>query len=884
MKTRIIFLLLIVCPLFIRAQVIYTGFVKSKDSKPISSASIILKNNDGSIISYTTTTQNGSFKLSGNSIEKGRILEVNMLGFKKSTTQILESITNYNIYIEESAINIQDVVIRNKPIVKFNRDTLTYRAADFANKQDRVIGDVLKNMPGIEVAENGKISYNGKNISNFYIDGDNLLDDKYNIATRSIPKDAVEFIQVIEKDQPIKMLRGKTHSDNVAINITISDKAKLKPVGSISLGGGIPDRFDENGSIMFFGKKYKGINYLKTNNIGIDPSQDLTAHNLNDYLNRIENNKPFPLLSVGSVGNPDIPQKRHLFNRAGLINVNNLFNLKNDLQLKTNAWYMTDKQSKNYAKTNSIYLPENTFHFIEDQQNITKPIQFRTQITLNLNKDKNYFNNIFITDFNPIQQKNTMIANGVFLNQELQNKNFDISNELNLLSTLKSGKIINFYAYINRVNQPENLSISPGILIPQLNNNIPYSAAFQHVNVPTWFTNNYASMRFQSGKISQTYKAGFKLNQQQMQTELMLRQQNEMLTSPQINTANDLNWLKFTAYTEGIFEYKSQKLTSTLYLPFNHQRFYYNDEYHNYKGNLVRNFLNPRIALRYDTGTEHFVNFSYGLENTIGNINDIYKGIILTNYRNLIANNTVLPEQQTNSAILNFNYKKAITLFFFNIQAVYTNTYSNTIAAATISNNLQQRILLPLENNTYNYSLGINTSKYWFPLRTILTGSVSITKNNSNQLQNHTLFPIQNIITNYKAGLTTKITPHINFNYNSNYIDSKTKTEKEINTPKFEQLKQEFSATSTFMNNVFLTLSANHINTRQSKQISLNYFFADVNTRVKINKLKTDFELAVTNITNIKRYEAIYLSANSYTSTAYTIPGRIIMLKATFSY
>jgi hypothetical protein len=72
--------------------------------------------------------------------------------------------------------------------LRVHGDTTDYKVSDFSSPQDRVIGDVIKKLPGIDVAKDGKISYNGKSISGVYIGGDNLLDDKYNIATNSYPQ------------------------------------------------------------------------------------------------------------------------------------------------------------------------------------------------------------------------------------------------------------------------------------------------------------------------------------------------------------------------------------------------------------------------------------------------------------------------------------------------------------------------------------------------------------------------------------------------------------------------------------------------------------------------------------------------------------------------
>lgn len=81
-----------------------------------------------------------------------------------------------------------------------------------------------------------------------------------------------------------------------------------------------------------------------------------------------------------------------------------------------------------------------------------------------------------------------------------------------------------------------------------------------------------------------------------------------------------------------------------------------------------------------------------------------------------------------------------------------------------------------------------------------------------------------------------------------------------------------------------MTLSAEHIFTRQIAQPDLNYVFADLNLRYKFIKLKTDLEFSLTNIANIKKFEANFISVNSFTSGTYYIPGRVALVKATFSF
>src|ERR1700740_849874 len=83
--------------------------------------------------------------------------------------------------------------------------------------------------------------------------------------------------------------------------------------------------------------------------------------------------------------------------------------------------------------------------------------------------------------------------------------------------------------------------------------------------------------------------------------------------------------------------------------------------------------------------------------------------------------------------------------------------------------------------------------------------------------------------------------------------------------------------------NMQLKLSGEHYFTRQQGNPDLKYFFADASAKFRIKSWKTDFELSAVNILNVKTYNALYLSANTLIANSYTLPGRIVLLKAMFN-
>ncbi|WP_131537397.1 TonB-dependent receptor [Pedobacter nototheniae] len=879
-----VFLFLGIASSFAQKQI--KGKVKDINGKGVESVNVNLKDTEGNIVSFTRSNAKGDFNIQLKSDDViGYSIEASSIGYKKSAFKITDLNSAPEIVLQHSETDLETVTVKNRPSLSARGDTLNYRPGDFADKQDRSIGDVLKKMPGIEVAEDGKISYNGKAISNFYVDGDNLLDDKYNIGTKSIPKDAVDKVQVIQNDQPIKMMRKNNMSDDVALNLVLKDEARLKIMGDATLGAGTPNRFDGNLTAMLFNKKLKFINNIKGNNIGIDPGIDLTSHNLTDYLKRLDNDKPSGLLSTGAAGVPSLPQSRYLFNKAGLINLNNLYKFNTDLQLRANLYYLYDERKQQYNKFSETYLPDQTIRYTELQNNEIYPQKLRGQFNLNGNADKYYLNNNLVIDYNPFKTKSNININNTPANQLLKSQTFDLSNEFNYRRKLKSEDVINLYSYLNRTTQPEELNVVPGLNADLINNGIPYAALNQYVSLPTWYTNNYLSFAFVNSKFTQTYKAGFNVQNQELNSSLYRVQNNQTSELASVNAVNNLNWLKTKLYTEASYDYAGEKIKAGITLPLSYNAISYNDPTNALDKDLKKVFINPSLNFKYQTGIENYVTASYSFKNDLGGIDDVYRGTILRNYRSFFANNAPISESKTHNVSAGFNFRKAMQMFFLNLNIGYNNTELNTISSYTLNNNIQQRVVLPLKNYQKSLFLNANASKYIFALRSTVTAGVNVSQSEYQQLQNKDLLPIEAQSISYKGGIEAKIASFMSWSYLATYSvsNNKAKVAESIKN-NFQQLRQQSTLSFVTFKNVFINLSAEHLFTHQASQPNLKYLFADANIKYKLDKLKTDLEFGLTNLTNIKTFDAIYLSANSLTSGSYTIPGRVAMLKVRFNF
>jgi hypothetical protein len=459
----------------------------------------------------------------------------------------------------------------------------------------------------------------------------------------------------------------------------------------------------------------------------------------------------------------------------------------------------------------------------------------------------------------------------------------DISNEFNYMKTFKTNKIIELYSYLNRSTEPENRVIDPGLNPDIFNNGVAYRQLTQTADIPTWFTNNYVGYKIPGNKVTQSYRAGFSLQSQTLKSDLNVTQLNKTANLLGDSAVNNLDWQRRKLYAEAAYDLPGDTWKVNISLPVNYLNIDYKDGYYGLDKSLSRLYFNPRLFVKYQSGIENYFSAGYSFRNDIGSIQDVYNGYILKNYRSLYANNASLTERKTQSANLGFNFRRAIQLFFFSINASYTHQNANNIASSIITNNIQQRIVLPYNNNIDSWGLAGNISKYAFSLRTTFSAGLAVQTTKLNQILNNLILPYNTVSKSVNFGADTKVSSKVNFSYKAGYDQTTSKSSAVTSTSKFERLIQQASVNYNPLDNVFFAISGDHYYTHQQQANDLKYMFADASIRYKFKKVKADVELSAQNLFNTKTYSALYLSANTFTQSSYTIPGRFMLAKVTFT-
>ncbi len=272
MKYYLSTLILFFCGLSF-SQVKLEGKVKDSLGNPLELANIIAINKATSALdSYGITNDEGKYRLD---LKKNTAysIQVSYIGMK-SMTQVIETgdsnaVQNFTLQ-EDNAL--EEVELTYEMPVTISGDTLVYNADSFNKGTERKLEDVLENLPGVEINDDGQVEVEGKVVSKLMVEGKDFFDGDTKLATKNIPSNAVDKVQVLKNYSEVRQLGGVTNNqNNVAINIKLKEGKKNFWFGNVTAGAGDSDNktlYLAQPKLFYYSPDYS-INFIgDLNNIG----------------------------------------------------------------------------------------------------------------------------------------------------------------------------------------------------------------------------------------------------------------------------------------------------------------------------------------------------------------------------------------------------------------------------------------------------------------------------------------------------------------------------------------------------------------------------------------------------------------------------------------
>ncbi|MDP4703473.1 MAG: carboxypeptidase-like regulatory domain-containing protein, partial [Polaribacter sp.] len=214
--------------------------VKDSIGTPLEMANVIaIDDVSKAIASYGFSDAKGFYRLDLKN-NTSYTVKISYIGFKEISTIVKTTTADIvkNFTMKEDNM-LDGINIVTKMPVTISGDTISYNADSFKNGTERKLEDVLKKLPGVEVNAAGQIEVEGKVVEKITIDGKDFFSGDTKLATKNIPSNAIDKIQVLRNFSDVSQLSGvQNNEDRVAINIKLKEGKKNFWFGDVTAGIG----------------------------------------------------------------------------------------------------------------------------------------------------------------------------------------------------------------------------------------------------------------------------------------------------------------------------------------------------------------------------------------------------------------------------------------------------------------------------------------------------------------------------------------------------------------------------------------------------------------------------------------------------------------------
>lgn len=846
------------------AQSIISGWVSDKsDKKPIDGVVITLLNSDDEIAAYGITKHDGSFTIQIQSNAPTFMLHARLLGYKNHTQRIENKSQLLYIQLDFGEIELREVVVKSKPM--WNReDTIVYSVGAFKSLGDKTIGDLLKKLPGIEVSETGGIKYQGESINKFYIEGLDLLEKRYGIATNNVPVDAVQNVEVIENHQPLKTLKELVPSSNAAINLRLKNDKMARPVGTVTVGTGYADNWLwlAEAFALSAAKKQQFIVMYKGNNAAKDIASELSTQTLSiDNLQDESGYSQKTLLNPQTSSYPPLEKKRYLFNNSHIVSANNLWKTNANSQLRLNFHYLNNVLKEDIFRNSEYLMPDGTLKIEEHNTLSHRTNSVDAAITFTNNSPGFYLNNALTWSGNWNKVSSLVEMNRLGVHQRFNLPSQVIKNELRYVK--RSGeRVWDFTSFAVYSSQPEWLSVRVDTL---------ESTQFQHAKLSGFYTRNstYYSVGF--GNSSLIVKGAAEASIDNYRTDLTHPVFKDSISS---NLTSDYFVLELIP----TYMYRNDKLTFNADVSLKNHHLTVADKKHHFL------FTNPSLSVNYRFSPMLSVNAGYKLTHTMGDFMDITNSYLMSAYRNFNIRSGILARNKRQSLRIGLRYRNPLTTFFCNTSLVYAPSRRNTVATQYFVGTESVNSVRELSTHSRMWLWMGYVGKYFATIRTNTSLNISYNLLKSERQQQGILYPISASGWSLMPKINMKLSDASSISYQT--IATKRIThiaQKEtVSQSSMWQITQQLFAYYLLGKNWQFSGRLEHAYNEIGKQNTVKMFFCDFGISYKQTQM--ELTLSVNNLLNEKSYAySIYNGLDRF-DYEYQLHPRMIILGMSWKF
>ena len=766
------------------------------DGASLESATIYAeKVNDSSLVTYSISGKKGDFILKGNTAVKKLRLHISYTGYEDYTKEIAltpRDIDLGSIQLGQSAESLDGIFITaTRAPVTIKKDTLEFNVASFKTKKDANVEDLLRELPGVEVAEDGSIKVNGKPVNQILVNGKSFFGDDPTIATKNLTKEMIDKIQVVDTKTESEAFTGEGgDEENKTINITIDEEKNKGIFGRVSAGGGTDERFELAGLVNYFNNDVR-ISVLGGANNTNTPG--FSFGELDKMFGGANS------ISISSGGAINFGGRQ--FGGAQGITTSRVggFNYADDLGKETDItadyFYTSSNSFNDEIRNRENILPDNRF-FSNNVSNTDRDaighnanIRFKTQIdsTFLINIRPEFRRNTGRSRFSNSEE--TTQVDGALTNQSATSRtseNERVVFENRITATKKYGSKGGYFR-LTIENEIEN-SIDDNFLLsnteifgdnPEIINRNQLTNSEGNDNVYS------ISSRFRYPIISKKFFADamyeYSYNKREDLTSVFdFNEITQEYSDFNLEQSTDFENIDERIKPEVGLNYRGEKLRASIRAGYVMRTLESKDGLRDIDFENDFNALELRSNLRYKFSDKFSAYSGYSLSNNAPNVRQLSPFVDISNPLNIVQGNPNLKPSNRHSFYGGANSYDYQTQSGFWSYANFSITNDNAVTRTTVDENFIRNTTYANVNGAYNFNanIGYDKTKKIDSLRSIklgagvyVRGNQSVNFNNDEQYKSNTTSFGSNIGVGFIWKDLFEFRPSYEFTYNNNTFD-----------------------------------------------------------------------------------------------------------------
>ena len=268
MKKMIVALVLVFsCWLSVSAQekghTIKGAVVDTASSIKLAKASIVVVHaKDSMLYRFTRTDESGAFNITG--------LDTGKYTLFATFPEYADYVQQFTVDSTAKAVDfgtlglvlkaklLEEVLVSRSQAITIRGDTTEYDAASFNIEPNSKVEDLLKQLPGIQVDQDGKITAQGQTVNKVLVDGEEFFGDDPTLVTRNIRGDMVDKVQLYDKKSDQAEFTGVDDGErSKTINLKLKEDQKKGYFGKVDAGVGTNDMYQGQAMYNRFNDKQR---------------------------------------------------------------------------------------------------------------------------------------------------------------------------------------------------------------------------------------------------------------------------------------------------------------------------------------------------------------------------------------------------------------------------------------------------------------------------------------------------------------------------------------------------------------------------------------------------------------------------------------------------